>query len=136
MTTCTERELLERIVRAHEVEDWLDLRREIDAFLAAPPACDAEKAVLLTALEDARMLCMNDHAYDNETSQVFEAVQVINRALADRPPAAAALLAQGEEAKRLRTALEEAKAVLGPRAAAMYIIRAVLAPGEDDRFDG
>ncbi|KKN02109.1 hypothetical protein LCGC14_1121120 [marine sediment metagenome] len=45
----------------------------------------AENARLQAALEDARMLCMNDHAYDNETSQVFEAVQVINRALADPP---------------------------------------------------
>ncbi|KKL70017.1 hypothetical protein LCGC14_2109140 [marine sediment metagenome] len=67
-----------------------------DAFLADPPACDAEKAVLVAALGDARMLCMNDHAYDNETSQVFEAVQVINRALADIPSAAAALLAKVE----------------------------------------
>ena len=74
-----------------------EARSAIDAFLAAPSACDAEKAVLVAALEDARMLCMNDHAYDNETSQVFEAVQVINRALADRPPAAAALLPQGRE---------------------------------------
>ncbi len=66
----------------------------IQALVADLPAA-------LEALEDARMLCMNDHAYDNETSQVFEAVQVINRALADTPSAAAALLAQGEGGKRL-----------------------------------
>ncbi len=58
----------------------------------------AREGELVAAMEDARMLCMNDHAYDNETSQVFEAVQVINRALADTPPAAAL---QGEDGKRL-----------------------------------
>ena len=125
MTKCTEaRRLLERAVvalrfyanpRNWKEDDWGMLsvvqgaaygkptekaqrvKRAIDAFLADTPACDAEKAALVAALEDARMLCMNDHAYDNETSQVFEAVQVINRALADRPPAAAALLPQGRE---------------------------------------
>ena len=47
------------------------------------------------------------------------------------------LLAQPEpaareavEAKRLREALEEAKAVLGPRSAAMYVIHAALASRE------
>ncbi len=106
MTKCTEAlRLLERW------SEWWDYglgqaRPVLDdtrAFLADTPACDAEKAVLVSALEGARMLCMNDHAYDNETSQVFEAVQVINRALADTPPAAAALLVQGE---RQRKALE------------------------------
>ena len=55
-----------------------ELERERDGYKAL-----AERR--REALEGARMLCMNDHAYDNETSQVFEAVQVINRALADPP---------------------------------------------------
>jgi len=63
------------------VEEGGCLNNEARATINMKPEEAKEKAVLLAALEDARMLCMNDHAYDNETSQVFEAVQVINHAL-------------------------------------------------------
>ena len=126
MTKCTEAlRLLREVPHAYKCSTYdegadvpvddgrCDCHRvAIDAFLADPSACDAEKAVLVAALEDARMLCMNDHAYDNETSQVFEAVQVINRALADTPSAAAALLAQGE---RLEEALKLLRSVVETR---------------------
>jgi hypothetical protein len=54
MTTCTERELLERMVAffADGAEgDYRLLIREARAFLADTLACDAEKAVLVEALE-------------------------------------------------------------------------------------
>ena len=114
MTKCTE--LLNELHHFHELTgmDGIEFEKVLDEatglrdWTGTPNgalflALLAREGELVAALEDARMLCMNDHAYDNETSQVFEAVQVINRALADTPPAAAALLAQGE---RQRLALK------------------------------
>ena len=70
------------------------------------PTCDAEKAVLVEALKDARMLCQNTPEGRKETSQVFEAVQVIDAVLANTSPAA--LLARGERFRREVAWLETA----------------------------
>jgi hypothetical protein len=53
--------------------------RVINDALASDSSREGE---LVAALKDARMLCVNDPASDNKHSQVFEAVQVMNRALA------------------------------------------------------
>jgi hypothetical protein len=122
MTICTERKLLEvgltdkfqghASVRCPE-RKYGPLYRDKDpcwtcrvrAFLADPPACDAEKAVLVAALEKAKSLVWESLSHIEHGQQkslahlhalLTKADKAISPVLADPSPAAAALLAQAK----------------------------------------
>jgi hypothetical protein len=131
MTKCTERELLEQAVEWRDKlfanpmdeEAWEALIGEdgcLDndarAFLADTPACDAEKAVLVGALEG--LFAYIEEMAERTAGQPKEMLPdkrlgTANRALADPSPAAAALLAQGEEKKKLERTLARAQRIIG-----------------------
>jgi hypothetical protein len=113
MTICTERELLEALVDRIDLDDFgikdSLVTKNARAFLAGTPACDAEKAVLVVALKECQQLAIDRiRTADEAVKKDIYAVDALmgiatisRRALADPSPAAAALLAQGEDGKRL-----------------------------------
>jgi hypothetical protein len=154
MTICTERELLRWAVEWRDKlfanpmdeEAWEALIGEdgcLDndarAFLADTPACDAEKAVLVKLVEEqaAERHRWGGHAADGFGKEWRNCQSVLCQKgrddLANLSPAAAALLAQGEEVKKLERTLARAQRIIGN----LHIERAdlvqrlaALAPGE------
>jgi hypothetical protein len=103
-TKCTARKLLERLSTPGASVDKLLVYKDIDAFLADPPACDAEKAVLVKALKECQQLAIDrirtvDEAVKKDVyaaDALMGIATLSRRALANTSPAAAALLAQGK----------------------------------------
>ena len=114
MTKCTERELLEELVKATQPMDFCHVClcahsnfkdasdhkewcawAKADAFLADTPACDAEKVVLVAALQKygahgSGCLAISWKRGDNEYRCDCGLDAAVAAALADLSPAAAA----------------------------------------------
>lgn len=148
MTKCTEaRKLLREIVNA-KPSRLKAVMYAIDTFLSQPvPTCDVREAVLVGALR-ATLAYVKDadgHAEPGEGCSLCTATDIIDKALADTSPAAAALLAQGEEYRRqlglvelVRDAYKGHHAAFhgdcnidGPKMPPLRRARAALAPGEE-----
>jgi hypothetical protein len=111
MTKCTEvRKLLEEVVSAKPTR-LKAVMFAINTFLATTETCDAEKAVLVRALQDVLgflrhystyekdEVAKDEFAYDRLVQHMQQEnkswASAVELALADIPSAAAALLAQG-----------------------------------------